>query len=177
MKTRLLNVLAGLLVPVAIPFAALTKPPAALADVPFPVDELVPQMFNKTSVPILLPSRVPFSEQVYFRGQVSSDNYEVGMYHSPDCTATACYIGAIQAERGGQLSTPITEGRMPEFRNIKLFGGTKGIFVNGCGAYCTASVEWQNEGVLYRVTMKNGTQKELEQIANLAIEIGPWSVR
>jgi hypothetical protein len=66
---------------------------------------------------------------------------------------------------------------MPEFRNIKLFGGTKGIFVNSCGAYCTALVEWKHEGVLYRVTMKNGTQKELEQIANLAIEIGPWSVR
>lgn len=177
MKTRVLKILVGLIVPISIPMAALTKPHPALADVPFPVSELVPQMFNETSVPILLPTRLPFSEQVYFSGQVGTDEYSVEIYHTPDCTATACYIGAIQAERGGEFSTPPTDGIMPEFKNIQLFGGTKGIFVNTCGPYCTASVEWEYEGVLYRVTMKNGSQGELEQIANFAIEAGPWSVR
>lgn len=68
--------------------------------------------------------------------------------------------------------TKPTGGNRQTFKNIELAKGTKGIFFNGCGPYCTALVEWQSGGVLYRVTMKNGREENLKQIANSAIEAG-----
>ena len=79
----------------------------------------------------------------------------------------------ISAERGGEPAQPPIRGFRSEFKTIQLAGRTQGVFYNGCGASCTALVEWQYQGVLYRVTMKNGREETLVQIANSAIEAGP----
>ncbi|HLO48868.1 MAG TPA: hypothetical protein VK211_10680, partial [Kamptonema sp.] len=57
-------------------------------------------------------------------------------------------------------------------KNIKLAKGIQGVFHNGCGAYCTASVEWKRQGVLYTVAIKNGREADTVKIANSAIEAG-----
>lgn len=137
----------------------------------FPVREILPQLKGKTQVRIFLPSSVPFSDKVYYKSKASANGYSVEFNYTPDCKATACYMGAIEAEKGGKLTTKMG-GDRETLKNIQLAGSTKGIFYNACGAYCTALVEWQSQGVLYRVTMKNGREEALTKIANSAIEAG-----
>jgi hypothetical protein len=146
--------------------------PVVFADTPFPVSKILPQIKRKTQMPIVLPSRLPFPSQVFYNVEADSDRYSVDISHTPDCQGTPCYIGAIRAERGGKFSQP-SRIRGETFRNLQLAGGIRGIFANACGAYCTALVEWQYEGVLYQVTIKNGREKDLIQIANSAIAAGP----
>jgi hypothetical protein len=144
---------------------------APVAETPFPVSEIVSQINRKTQIPIFLPRRLPFSPEVFYKVEADSARYSIDINHTPDCQGTPCYIGSIRAERGGKLSEPSGIPR-ETFKNVQLAGGIKGIFANACGAYCTALVEWQNQGVLYQVTIKNGREEDLIQIANSAITAG-----
>ena len=139
----------------------------------FPVREILSQIEGKTRVPIFLPNQLPFSQKIYLKSRVETQSYSVVMSHIPNCNSTPCYIGSISAERGGEPAQPPIRGFRSEFKTIQLAGRTQGVFYNGCGAYCTALVEWQYQGVLYRVTMKNGEEKMLVNIANSAIEARP----
>ena len=143
------------------------------SSISFPVSEIISHMEGKTRIPIFLPSQLPFSEKVYLESRVETQGYSVVMSSIPNCSSTPCYIGAISAKRGGEPAQPPIRGLRSEFKTIQLAGRTQGVFYNGCGAYCTALVEWQYQGVLYRVTMKNGEEKMLVNIANSAIEAGP----
>ncbi|MEG3922666.1 hypothetical protein [Microcoleus sp. POL10_C6] len=143
------------------------------SSISFPVREILSQIEGKTRVPIFLPSQLPFSEKIYLKNRVETNGYSVDMGHIPNCSSTPCYIGSISAERGGEPAQPPPRGFRSEFKTIQLAGRTQGVFYNGCGASCTALVEWQYKGVLYRVTMKNGREETLVQIANSAIEAGP----
>jgi hypothetical protein len=139
----------------------------------FPVSEILSHMEGKTRVPIFLPSQLPFPKQIYLESRVETQGYSVVMSSIPNCSGTPCYIGSISAERGGEPAQPPPKGFRSEFKTIQLAGRTQGIFSNVCGAYCTALVEWQYQGILYRVTMKNGQEKMLVNIANSAIKAGP----
>lgn len=143
------------------------------SSISFPVSEILSHMEGKTRVPIFLPSQLPFSEKVYLESRVETKGYSVTISHIPNCSSTPCYIGSISGEIGGEPAQAPPKGFRGEFRDIKLANRTQGIFYNACGAYCTALVEWQYQGVLYRVTMKNGEEKMLVNIANSAIEAGP----
>ncbi|MEG4493203.1 hypothetical protein [Microcoleus sp. D3_18_C4] len=143
------------------------------SSISFPVREILSQIEGKTRVPIFLPSQLPFSEKIYLKNRVETNGYSVEMGHIPNCSSTPCYIGSISAERGGEPAQAPPRGFRSEFKTIQLAGRTQGVFYNGCGASCTALVEWQYQGVLYRVTMKNGREETLVQIANSAIEAGP----
>jgi serine/threonine-protein kinase len=143
------------------------------SSISFPVREILSQIEGKTRVPIFLPSQLPFSQKIYLKNRVETNGYSVEMGHIPNCSSTPCYIGSISAERGGEPAQAPPRGFRSEFKTLKLAGRTQGVFSNGCGAYCTALVEWQYQGVLYRVTMKNGREETLVQIANSAIEAGP----
>ena len=48
----------------------------------------------------------------------------------------------------------------------------KGVFHNGCGAYCTATIEWKSQNFMYTVAIKNGLESDLILIANSAIQAG-----
>lgn len=150
-----------------------TKRPLLLAQAgtPVPIPQILAKLKGKAKVPIFLPSRLPFSDRIYFESEVTQTGYSVSFNYTPNCQATACYIGSIEAERGGQFITP-DQGFTRTFKNVQLARSTKGIFHNGCGAYCTASLEWQSQGVLYRVSIKNGTETDAMRIANSAIEGG-----
>lgn len=143
------------------------------SSISFPVSEILSHMKGKTRVPIFLPSQLPFSGDIYLESRVETQGYSVVMSSIPNCSSTPCYIGDISAKRGGEPAQPPLRGLRSEFKTIQLAGRTQGVFFNACGAYCTALVEWQYQGVLYRVTMKNGEEKMLVNIANSAIEAGP----
>jgi hypothetical protein len=155
------------------PYSANSNAGTSPSSSPFPVREILSQIQGKTRVPIFLPSQLPFSQKIYLKSRVETNGYSVEISHTPNCNGTPCFIGSISAERGGEPAQPPPKGLRGEFKTIKLAGRTQGIFYNGCGAYCTALVEWQYQGVLYRVTMKNGREETLVQIANSAIEARP----
>ena len=139
----------------------------------FPASNIFRQIKGKTRVPVFLPSILPLSEiqQLDFDVQAGSHGYIIAMYLGKGCRAGACFFGIIEAKRSEPFSPP---SQLPRdtYRSIELAGGLRGIYFNNCGAYCTAFVEWQRLGVLYRVTRKNGTQQEVVQIANSALEAG-----
>jgi hypothetical protein len=140
----------------------------------FPLSEVLPQLKRRTRIPIFLPSKLPaFEQRMFFVVTADANRYSVAINYTRDCRGTPCYYGAIEAERGAQLSSP-PPSDMPNstYKRIRLINSTSGIFVNGCGAYCTAAVEWQQQGVLYRITAKNGAESELAQMANSAIAAG-----
>ncbi|MEG3908343.1 hypothetical protein Q5691_00420 [Microcoleus sp. w1-18aA5] len=139
----------------------------------FPASNIFRQIKGKTRVPVFLPSRLPLSDiqQLDFDVQAGANGYIVGMYLGKGCRAGACYFGTIEAKRNEPFSPP---SRLPQdtYRSVELAGGFRGIYFNNCGAYCTAFVEWQRLGVLYRVTRKNARQQEVVQIANSALQAG-----
>ena len=78
---------------------------------------------------------------------------------------------SIRGQKGGEFSTKM-EGVTKTLKTVQLAGGVKGNFHNGCGAYCTANLEWKNQGFLYTVAIRNGEQEDLIKIANSAIQAG-----
>ncbi len=145
-----------------------------LPSVPFPVQAILPAVKARTQVPILLPSRSLFNDvkPANLAIDASANGYTIDIYATPTCRAGACYFGSLSAERHGKLFSPVDSLPRDTFRQIELVNGVKGIFFNGCGAYCTAFVEWQYQGILYRVTGKNGRQQALVETANSAIAAG-----
>ncbi len=146
---------------------------ASKANSRFPASNIFRQIKGKTRVPVFLPSLLPLSDiqQLDFDVQAGSHGYIIAMYLGKGCRAGACFFGIIEAKRNEPFSPP---SQLPRdtYRSIELAGGMRGIYFNNCGAYCTAFVEWQRLGVLYRVTRKNGTQQEVVQIANSALQAG-----
>jgi hypothetical protein len=144
----------------------------AQASTTLPIEQILSQLKSKTQVPIFLPSQVAFSRKVYFSAQGKADGYTISIDYTANCRgAGACSAGEITAEKGGDFMKKI-EGVTKTLKTIQLAKGTKGFFHNGCGAYCTASAQWKNQGVLYTVAIKNGREVETLKIANSAIEAG-----
>ena len=139
----------------------------------FPANNIFQQIKGKTRVPVFLPNILPLSDnqQLDFDVQAGSHGYIVEMYLGKRCRGGACAFGSIEAKRDEPFSPP---SQLPRdtYRSIELAGGMRGIYFNSCGAYCTASVEWQRHGVLYRVTIKNGRQSDVVQIVNSALQAG-----
>ncbi|APB33070.1 hypothetical protein GlitD10_0756 [Gloeomargarita lithophora Alchichica-D10] len=128
-----------------------------------------------TKIPVFLPSE-PLQAggiQLFFTNEAAKPNsYEIGLYVFPGCTAGACTFGSLRGERGGKLSNPSKEFPKDTYEKVTLAGGVRGQFVNSCGAYCTAMVEWVNNGVLYQITGKNADRDGLVRYANTAIQAG-----
>ena len=130
---------------------------------------------KRTKIPVFLP-REPLRAggmQLFFASEtVQPDRYAIGLYTFPGCTAGACTFGSFSGERGGKLSTRNREFPPETYQKVTLAGGIPGQFVNSCGAYCTAMVEWINQGVRYRMTARNADLDGLVQYANEAIQAG-----
>nr|WP_246277057.1 hypothetical protein [Microcoleus asticus] len=137
-----------------------------------PVSEILPKLKGKTQVPIFIPSRIPVSPKMYYQTTAKANNYTISIEYKADCGGTtACTFGAILGQKGGEFTTKL-EGVTKTLKNVKLAGGMKGVFHNGCGAYCTATLEWKNQGFMYTVVIKNGRESDLILIANSAIQAG-----
>lgn len=143
------------------------------AEVAVPVENILSSL-KQVEVPVLLPNHLPFpflrEYSIYFNSTVNPSGYEVSFEYTQNCNfATACFIGSIAAERNGQIQG--SESAKTS-KVVQLADGTKGQFTDFCGAYCMANFQWQSQGVLYTVTIKNGQLEDLVQTANLAIQAG-----
>lgn len=166
------------LVPPSVVFAASQSPDRqqeaqqlAQAGTPVAVNEILPKLKGKTQVPIFIPSSISASQKLYYQSTAKADSYTISIGYTADCNAGACSFGEIRAQKGGEFSTKI-EGVTKTLKNVQLAGGMKGVFHNGCGAYCTANIEWKTQGVLYTIAIRNGKEADLIKIANSAIQAG-----
>lgn len=144
-----------------------TPPNSAEADV------LASKLQQITQIPVLLPSAVPVESRMYFNATASSDRYEVSFDYTKDCRGvTACNFGGISAQQGGEIELmsdePSDEPQTPRntVESVTLTNGIPAQFSNGCGAYCTASVAWKSNDVLYRAFIKNGLKPDVLALAN-----------
>lgn len=155
----------------SLPLVTLVAHPA-IAEVTVPVQKILPDL-QDTQIPVLLPDHLPFdSDPLYFNSTATSEGYEVSFEYTPDCQqATPCYLGSLSAQQNGKSIDTTLEGTR-EVKAIELSDGTTATFVNFCGAYCMARLEWQTDNVLYTITLKNGEEGDLIEIANAAIESG-----
>ncbi|MEY3870310.1 MAG: hypothetical protein RLZZ338_4204 [Cyanobacteriota bacterium] len=145
-----------------------------------PVKEILPKLKGKTSVPIFLPSELPFfppqespfNGKFYYGVNAKKDSYDVTLDLTANCQgSTPCSRGAISGEKGRDFITPMN-GVTKSYKKVELVGGIKGIFHNGCGAYCTATLQWKYQGFLYSIYLKNGLEKDAIAIGNSAIKAG-----
>lgn len=156
-------------------FALLAPASASAAPVVYDVPELVAKPLKAvkkaSKVPVLLPSRLSTEHRKLFsEGKGRANRYSFTLGAVRGCgTATACYVAGFSARRGGKVGSG---------RKVTLAKGRKGVFSKSrCGASCgPASLEWVQDGVLYEVEGKLGTQqnerKVLTRLANSAIRNG-----
>ena len=134
--------------------------------------DIVATLQNNTNVPVEFPKNISAAggEKIYFNWTADNNGYEVSFDYVPDCNgATACNMGYFSANKGGQMpskSDYLGFSENDEYRYVNLSNGYSAVFTNGCGAHCTASIWWKVNGVLYSVSVKNGTKQEVMKIAN-----------
>ncbi|MEG5064135.1 hypothetical protein QUB33_10970 [Microcoleus sp. B3-A4] len=138
----------------------------------FPVNEILRKLKGKTQVPIFIPNRIPVPQKMYYPTTAEANSYSISIEYKADCGGTTvCTFGSIQGEKGGEFPTKL-EGVTKTLKNVKLAGGVKGVYHNGCGAYCTATLQWKTQGFMYTVAIKNGRESDLILIGNSAIQAG-----
>lgn len=153
-------------------YPAWAQQAAAAADA---LATVVPALRSQTSVPILLPQKLPplYQKAYYPHVKGDADGYTVRIDSDPDCDgANACFLGLLRAKRGGRYS-------FPEVVNLGAHetGRYKPIT---CGGSCSAAtIEWKYEGVLYIAQMNLRTESEkvaraqMIELAKSAVQSGP----
>jgi hypothetical protein len=149
----------------------------AVSAAPIDIEAVIAELQPQTDLPIWLPDEIPQMEQVYISLDTTADSYYIGFYYIPDCTATACRYGSFSADRNGEFATsdvlnPFPRSGIPvdEIRHIRFDNGMSGQFVNTCGSYCIARVQWRLGGILYDVEIKNGRQSTVIDLANAILD-------
>ncbi|ODG98784.1 hypothetical protein A4S05_07300 [Nostoc sp. KVJ20] len=88
------------LMPVAIPLfigtsSAIAQEQNSVAPL---LQEIVPQLRQTTTLPILLPSELPSdSQQLYVQGGGDTSSYYVEIGYTPNCSGSACFLGTFMA--------------------------------------------------------------------------------
>ena len=145
--------------------------PAKSVDLPTLFHDVLPDVSEKTEVPVLLPRRYRSDSEGNFpSGEGRRRGYTLSIAAVPDCSgATACFLGTFGAQRGED----------PHYtRKVRLTGGRTGYFKPlTCGASCSPPmIEWVEDDVLYWIQAHAGTKrqerKRLRRMANSAIRHG-----
>lgn len=125
---------------------------------------------GRTSLPILLPT--PPSDYASI-STAKANEYSVDFDLRPNCGGTPCNIASMSATRGGQFAN-LGDYQGPRSRtaNVKLKNGTAARFFSGCGAYCSAVLQWKTGDILYSVYIKNGDLEGTLGLANSAVAVG-----
>ncbi|MDB9528799.1 hypothetical protein PN498_22595 [Oscillatoria sp. CS-180] len=151
---------------------------APISAAPIAVEQVIAELQPQTDLPIWVPDEVPEMEEVYISFYTAPDAYSIYFDYVPDCGgATACNYGSFMAEQNGQFLTiddlnPTVRQGMPQDKivPIRFENGMSGQFVNTCGAYCMARVQWRLGGILYSAVIKNGTQEATVELANIVLQ-------
>lgn len=131
--------------------------------------ETIATLKSKTTIPVkfpkMLPNSVDYDTHLYV--SANSNYYDVSFDYTSDCHgSTACTMGSFSANKDIQIELKSSYSQNDTYKHIKLYNGYSAIFINSCGAYCMAVVQWKINGVVYAVNLKNGTEAEAIKIAN-----------
>jgi len=141
---------------------------------------LLPQIKEKTKVPVFLPSDLPQpigKAQYSVAGDLQADKYEISLYYElgiGDAGFAAFFTGQADAKYRPE--------ELPNIKEVKLARGTKGFFRPvSCGGSCApANLWWMDGRGLYQIQLKlSPTMSERDQeneiiaVANSAITAGP----
>jgi uncharacterized protein YecT (DUF1311 family) len=132
---------------------------------------------SKTTIPILLPSKlpsaIPESEIKLASGEVTKEGYFITLYYSADTNAS--YAAGFSG------STLILQDRdLPSGTRTVLSDGRTGIFRPvSCGGSCApANLWWEQSGVMYNIQVrlspdlpKNEQQRILVETANSTVAV------
>lgn len=172
---RYIHVLRAL---VTLPFL-LWASAASVRGAPVDVERVIAELEPQTDLPIWVPDEVPGMDELYVNFYVQPDLYSIYFDYTADCGgSTVCNYGSFMAERNGEFITledlgnpsPPSQLPSPEVVPIRFENGMSGQFVNACGAYCTARVQWRLGGILYSAVIKNGTQEATVELANIILQ-------
>ena len=128
---------------------------------------------KKTTVPVLLPSKLPFVDKVpklHPSGSGTRNAFTLEFAGAPNCgSANACFLASFEGQRGGAL---------PGRSNLRLAGGQEAFYKGiTCGASCSPATLWfLYRGVLYTWQHKDppkNTKAVLARLAAQAIAAGP----
>jgi hypothetical protein len=133
----------------------------------------IPAVDRKTTVPVLLPSTLPFAGKVprlYPSGFATKNAWALVLAGAPNCGgANACFLASFEGKRGGKL---------PGKSNLRLAGGQPAFYkAVTCGASCSPATLWfVYRGVLYTWQHKDppkNVKSVLARLAAQAIAAGP----
>ncbi len=172
-----LALVASLIAAVAVSYGQTSRPahpkPSRVA---IALSKVIPELQQKTSVPLRLPTRIPAldNEQDLYAivTAVEKDRYVVVLGATPDCEGQhVCTFGtAMGASRPlSELNEDDMNGR---WTAVRLTHGIKGRFrAFTCAAYCGESVvSWSEGKYHYAIGMKAEKKAVLISIANSAID-------
>ena len=156
---------------IALLFPATASAKSWVFDIPDLVEKPLVAVKKAADIPVLLPSRMTTQQRkLYSSGRGSANRYSFEIGAVRGCgTATACYVAGFRARKGGKAA---------KGREVELAKGISGSFQRSrCGASCgPARLQWVQDGVLYTVEGKLGTQKTertvMRRLANSAIRNG-----
>lgn len=138
-----------------------------------PVFSSIKPLLSKVTIPLRLPSKFPNGKlAIYADVDASSTgtySYLVNIGYAKHCYgAGACRLAAVTG--GPVIDTP-TIFDYPHGKHIMLHGGRPALyFPYTCGANCGDSVVvWQDDGVVYTVSLKAGSKKDVTALANSAL--------
>jgi hypothetical protein len=165
-----LGLVAALAALLAVPAFASSTDSANVIDA---FGKQIPAVDRNTTVPVLLPSKLPFAGKVpklYPSGSGTWNAFTLELAGARDCgSANACFLASFEGRRGG---------RLPGKSNFRLAGG-QAAFYKGitCGASCSPATLWfLYRGVLYTWQHKDppkNTEAVLARLAEQAIAAGP----
>jgi hypothetical protein len=148
---------------------------------PAPVfNSLLPQIKEKTKVPVFLPSGLPqpIGKAKYSVAEnLREDEYAISLYYK-----LGIGDAGFAASFAGQDDAKYRAEELQNVKKVKLARGAKGFFRPvSCGGSCApANLWWMDGGVLYQIQLKlSPTTSELDQeneiiaVANSAITAGP----
>jgi hypothetical protein len=170
MGRRILVVAAALASLLAVPAFASTAGNANVIDA---FGRQIQAVDRKTTVPVLLPSTLPFAGKVpklYPSSSATKNAYALVLAGAANCGgANACFLASFEGKRGGKL---------PGRSNLKLAGGQPAFYKGiTCGASCSPATLWfLYHGVLYTWQHKDppkNTKSVLARLAAQAISAGP----
>jgi hypothetical protein len=165
LNSMLLTPSRRVLIKTAISLMSISVAFPALADTR---SEVIAALQNKTNIPVEFPGKLPDTdEKIYLNGSADNNSYTINFDYTQDCSgSTACSMGYFTATKGAQIQSKSDYSGNDEYQYIKLNNGYNAVFINTCGAYCMALIEWKVNGVVYSVYLKNGTKEEAMKIAN-----------
>ena len=141
---------------------------------------VLPEIKAKTSIPVLLPSKLPrpFGDAKHARVEkVAPNEYAIALYYELD-VGDAGFAALFAANNNAHYS-PM---ELPDVHQVKLAGGKVGFFRPvSCGGSCApANLWWEQGSTQYQIQLElRSTLEEMKQqkiisaVANSAILAGP----